>query len=1691
MYSFQLSTLRRHVSLLFLLILLGLAPLSALAVASSTSLNSAPNPSTSAQSVTFTATVSGAPAAPPTGSVTFLVDGATLPLSTVTVTSSAPQTALGQAVANFSATLAGGPHTVTAQYNGDGTYSPSSVSISQTVQAVVSVSPVTAAPAPTATTPVVGQPVTLTAKLTGAYALASGTVTFSANSGALMLGTATVDNSVSPPQATLTTTTLPAGTYTGASAITASYSGDTYDLTGSGTVSTYTVQKADTTTGTPIASANPSTFGQAVTFTATVAATPPGAGTPTGTVTFTDSVDGILGTVSLNGGQASLTTATLSVSNAHSITASYSGDADFNGTPPSPPGLAFTVNPEPTTTSLTSSINPSGFGQPVVFTVTVTGANGVTPNAGTVNFSNGGPTLGSATLNANGQAQITLSNLPVGVNTITAAYAGTTNFAASSGTVSQTVTTTTNPITLTSTPNPSVINESVTFTATVTSSGVTPTGSIQFTIDGTNFGAPQALSAGSASISTSALSVGTHSITAAYSGDGNYNPGTSGQLTQIVNRGATTTALAPASATTVFGQPVTLTATITVSGPSSGTPTGTVQFLDGGLLIATVATTSGPPNTATASYTSSTLAAGTTHNITAIYNGDTSFGGSTSAASAITVNPASTTTSVTSGPGSASFGQPVTIVATVAPVGPGGGTPAGSVTFTSQIGAGPITTLGTVNLDNAGQASLTTSALQVGSNTITATYSPTGGSYTGSTGTTNQTVGTSATTVTVVSTPNPSVFGQTVTFTATVASGGPTPQGTIQFKDNGNPIPSGSGSLNPSGQFSITVSNLSVSTHIIDADFTPAPADTSSAASGTLPGGQQVNKASTGTTVSSSSNPQTINQPVTFTATITVATPGAGTPTGTIQFKDGATNLGAPAPVSTSLGVTTATTTTATLPAGTHNITAVYNGDGNFSLSTSPALVENIDKAGTTSTIVSAPNPSSFSQPVTFTATITGVGSITPTGTVTFQDTNGGTTTSLGTGTLSGSGNTATATLATSTLAAGVHSVVAVYAGDSSYLGSASASVTQTVNVAATATQVASSANPSTFSQNVTFQATVTSPAGIPTGTVTFQDDGNTVATTALDNTGKATFATSGLAARQHTITANFNPGTGNFSPSSGQVIQTVNPAASNVTANITPNPSVFGQTVTFTVVVSGTGGVAPSGTITFAFVGQTLGTATLAPSGRDAQNNPTSTATFPYNALPAGDDQVMITYSGDAANTGGSIPVTASILKAESATSVTSSANPSTVGGAVTFTATVVDNTAGSAGKPTGTVTFLDGGQPIPSSDPLNPNPAPLQLNTDGTVTASFATTGLSVATDAPHVITAAYNPDGNFNSSTGLLRGGQTVFDVPAGIASLSPSFLLVPGTSRDANHNPLGPSDSQQLTITGSNFRGDSFVLFNGDRLVPTVAASGTSLTVLIPPADVSVSGFAQVQVVNRRQAQSGGDPNAARQVSINPVKAIANFPVPGRNKFLRMFSIPFDYTAFSPYDVLAGVSLSPPLGGSVYNPDVNILAGQPAVLSGATTPLYHWDPASLLYQTTLPNADPAKGLKPADLHLTLGQGFWIVGGPETQTLGVMRLGIPAAFNPIGVPMLGGWNMIGDPFPRDVPLNTLRVLTPGGATLTFADAVTAGLVSPVLWRWDGTQYVAGFDGAEGVNGTLQQYEGYWLFSYQPVTLLVTFPQ
>ena len=295
---------------------------------------------------------------------------------------------------------------------------------------------------------------------------------------------------------------------------------------------------------------------------------------------------------------------------------------------------------------------------------------------------------------------------------------------------------------------------------------------------------------------------------------------------------------------------------------------------------------------------------------------------------ALTVDQAGTTTSVASSANPSVVGQTVTLTATVLAASPATGTPTGSVTFMDG-----ATTLGTMALAS-GRAAFASSALSAGTHSITARYGGDADFLGSASPPLSQVVNKGGATVGVASSVNPSLFGQTVGFIATVAAAPPAigaPSGTVTFSDGATTL--GTAML-AGGSAGITTSTLAAGNHSITASY-GGDGNFTSAVSGAL--GQVVNRAATTTSLTSSANPATSGQAVTFTAMVAAVAPGSGTPTGTVTFLDGTATLG-----SAALAGGTASFTTSALSGGSHSITASYGGNGNFLASTSGVLNESV-----------------------------------------------------------------------------------------------------------------------------------------------------------------------------------------------------------------------------------------------------------------------------------------------------------------------------------------------------------------------------------------------------------------------------------------------------------------------------------------------------------------------------------------------------------------------------------------------------------------------------------------------------------------------------------------------------------------------------------------------------------------------------
>ena len=937
-------------------------------------------------------------------------------------------------------------------------------------------------------------------------------------------------------------------------------------------------------------------FGQSITLTATITATAPGAGIPTepGTVTFLDGTTP-LGTVTLNGsGMATYSTAALGLGT-HSFTVSYSGDADF--TPSTSPATSVVVYRDGSTAAV-SPLSSIVYGQSTTLSVTVAAAvPGAGTPTGTVTFYDGATPLGTGPTALNGGvATLSVADLLGGTHSITAAYAGDTDFApVTSAPVSLVVTQQATTATLSSSAGTTEFGQSVTFTATVAGVGtepVSPTGTVTFYEGATNLGTGTLDGSGVATLAVTSLATGSDSITAVYSDDANYQTSTASAITQTVTQAATSVAAPTTSGATAYGQSVTFTATVVATAPGAGTPSGTVTFYDGGTSLGTGTLTGG-----VATFATTALGLGT-HSITASYGGDTNFQSSSiSSATTQTVGKAATTGTVVSSVASPVFGQSITLTATIT----GAGTPTGTVTFLDG-----STTLGTGTLNGSGAATLAISSLSVATHAITAFY---GGdsSFTTSTSPATSVVVARSSTTTTLAPPTAIVYGQSITFTATVAATAPgagTPTGVVTFFDQSGVL--GIGSLNGGVATYTTTTPLGHGSYSISAAY---DGDTDFKTSDATAVTQIVNLAST-TTALTSPGATVFGESVTFTASVVATAPGAGTPTGTITFYDGLTDLG----TGTLNGSGVATYSTTALSVGSHSITASYGGDTNFLTSVSSATTQTVSQATTTITTLPTAGGITYGQTLADSTLSDGIGSVP------------GSFAWTAPATLPGAGSTAESVTFTPT--------------DSTDYSSVTATVSVTVSPAATTITTLPTAGGITYGQTLA-SSTLSDGIGSVPGSFAW--------------TAPATLPGAGSTPESVTFTPDDSI---DYSSVTDTVSVTAGQAATTITSPPTAGGITYGQTLADSTLSGGTGSVAGS----FAWT-----TSTTVPGAGSTPESVTFTPddSIDYSSVT---DTVSVT-AGQAATTITSPPTAGGITYGQTLADSTLSGGSGSVAGSFAWT--------------------------------------------------------------------------------------------------------------------------------------------------------------------------------------------------------------------------------------------------------------------------------------------------------------------------------------------------------------------------------------------------------------------------------------
>jgi hypothetical protein len=239
------------------------------------------------------------------------------------------------------------------------------------------------------------------------------------------------------------------------------------------------------------------------------------------------------------------------------------------------------------------------------------------------------------------------------------------------------------------------------------------------------------------------------------------------------------------------------------------------------------------------------------------------------------------------------------------------------------------------------------------------------------------------TTTSVTPSPATAVWGQSVVLTATVSDTTPpatTPTGSVQFSDDATPLSSARTLV--AGQASIAIPTLSVGAHAITATYTPDDPIAFMGSTSFPSTSVMVAKAATTTTLVAAPNPTVAGQDATFYAAVAAAPPGAGSPTGSVQFAD----HGGPTFDTVGLDAMGHASTVAYAFAGLYTVDANYVGDAHFNASTGSVQTQ-VNRAATSTALTISPNPATPGATITFSAVVGSVppGDVAPAGSLRFS----------------------------------------------------------------------------------------------------------------------------------------------------------------------------------------------------------------------------------------------------------------------------------------------------------------------------------------------------------------------------------------------------------------------------------------------------------------------------------------------------------------------------------------------------------------------------------------------------------------------------------------------------------------------------------------------------------------------------------
>jgi hypothetical protein len=506
--------------------------------------------------------------------------------------------------------------------------------------------------------------------------------------------------------------------------LTASYAGSPDYAASVSEDEALTVSQSATTT-TLTLSAPTVSYGDEETVQARIAVSAGDSAAPAGTVTlFSDAV--ALCKVALSVAGDSVCTLPSSVEFAPG---SYQLSAEYDGTGGDGASISaaqtLTVTPAGTTTSLALSAPAQAYGteESERLSVVVSPEYGGTPD-GAVTVSDGSKTLctitlAAATASATGSCVLSATALAAGASELTAAYAGSDDFAASTSlpaflTISPTTTTTALSLSAATVDYGDEQSEQVTVAVTSEYVG-RPSGAVTVK-SGTRPVCVVTVAAGkgTCALAASALAAGTADLSAAYAGDGDFAPSHSTSRVLTVAKADPSLAVTMSAATVVYGKEQRERLSVAVTPDHAGVPTGRVIVKSGAVALCQIALAAGQGG---CSLGATQLAVGTAK-ITVSYGGDANFAGSASRSVTLGIAKAASTTRLGLSAAKVTYGKEQAERLTVVVAPQYGGTPAGRVTVRSGDATLCVITL----VAGKGSCALSARALGIGAHDLVVAY---------------------------------------------------------------------------------------------------------------------------------------------------------------------------------------------------------------------------------------------------------------------------------------------------------------------------------------------------------------------------------------------------------------------------------------------------------------------------------------------------------------------------------------------------------------------------------------------------------------------------------------------------------------------------------------------------------------------------------------------------------------------------------------------------------------------------------------------------------------------------------------------------------------------------------------------------------------------------------------------------------